>query len=264
VKSLWPELLVLALFLAGDVFCDGMVSAAAGVAAGVVSFLVMLLFRRRKPGLIVEGLIFGGVTALGEILSFPGGNLILMELVAGLILLSSALFRWNIMERMAGGMGKGFVSSAGAKILTITLGGVFFIHSVTFALLSAYGSGGTVFGIVLFVVLYLVALRYSRGRIRRAERASFPRLVSRDGGDAFLEEGGSVLGKMRVTENGGGIVQVSSPVLSVPAPEFLKTLEVCLRSNGFRFVHIEGWQGDELDLEIDGYTEYGGKWKKRI
>lgn len=264
MRRLWPELMVLVLFLTGDILWNGMASAAAGAAAGLVSFLVLLLFHRRKPGLLLEGLLFGGVTALGTVVSFPGGTVILMELLLGVILLSSSFLGLNIMERMAGGLGKGLVSASGSQVLSVALGSVFTVHAAVYALLVSQGSGGTVLGIALFTVLYLGAIKYSSRSIRKHEIASLPTLSRRENGVTVLLRNDEPLGEFKLTDEGAGTAAVFSPVLSAVIPEFLKALGSSLKQNGFRWVVIHDWAGDELELEIDGFTSFDGKWKKRL
>lgn len=264
MTALWPEFLVLVLFLAGDLLWSGIASAAAGLAAGILSFLVLLLFGRRKPGLIAEGVVFGGVTALGEIVSFPGGTVILMELVLGLILLVSVLFRWNIMEKMAGGMGKGFISSEGQGVLTAAMGAVFTLHSMIYAVLDWNGAGGLLTGISVFAGLYLIALRLSSKRIREAERAALPVIMDGPGDRSALKKNGSVLGTMILNDRGRRTAAITEPTLGVAPGEFLRDLEICLRRAGFRFLVLDDWQEDVLELEMDGFTKVQGCWKKPL
>lgn len=120
--GLWPELLVLLLFLASDFFLTGMAAAAGGLGAGLVSFLVLLVAGRRKPSLLVEGLLFGGVTALGVVVDFPGGNLILMELVIGVIFLISVPLGWDLLEKMTGKYGRGLLLRGFGGVLALALG----------------------------------------------------------------------------------------------------------------------------------------------
>ena len=261
---LWPELLVLVLFLAGDLFWDGMASAAAGAAAGVVSFLVLLLFRRKKPALILEGFVFGGITALGETVAFPGGTVIFMELILGLILSFSALFRWNIIEKMAGGLGKGFISSAGQGILTAVMGGIFTLHSVVYAILTYLGAGDLLTGVILFAVLYIAALKLYASRIKEADRSEMP-ILFKDREDGFvLKKKNENLGTFALNDKGRGTAVVSGVSTQVSTGEFLAALEKCLRREGFRFLLVHNWQEDELELEMDGYSRFQEFWRKPL
>ncbi len=264
MTALWPELLVLVLFLAGDLFWDGMASAAAGAAAGVLSFVVLLFFKRRKPALILEGLVFGGITALGETVAFPGGNLIFMELVLGQILLFSALFRWNIFEKMAGGLGRGFISSAGQGILTAVMGGIFTLHSVIYAVLTYMGAGDLLAGVILFAVLYIVALKLYSSRLKEADRRGIPVLL-KDREDGYvLKKQNENLGTFALKDNGGGNAIVSGVSIQVSTGEFLTALEKCLRREGFRFLLLHNWQEDELELEMDGFSRFREFWRKPL
>jgi len=59
------------------------------VAAGLLAYLILLAFKKNRPGLIVEGFVFGGITALGEAVNYPGGTLI--HLFSGVLPLSGKL-----------------------------------------------------------------------------------------------------------------------------------------------------------------------------
>ncbi len=264
MKKLWPELLVFVLFLLGDLLWDGLALAAAGVAAGFLAFGILLLFRKKKPGLIVEGLLFGGITALGELVDYPGGTLILMELVLGLILMVSVLSGKNIISKMTGGLGRGLFSEQQSRILSVTLGSVFIIHAVFCTIIAFSGFLNWWIGGVLFFLMYLTALRTSRARMNSALRDSLPALVEEPDGVYNLEVSGQISGRILLTgETGSAVTAETISIESMPH-EFLKQLETVMKRRGMRSITVDCWIGDEIELEMQGYTCINGKWRKRL
>lgn len=262
--QLWPELLVLLLFLASDFFLTGMAAAAGGLGAGLVSFLVLLIAGRRKPSLLVEGLIFGGVTALGVVIDFPGGNLILMELVIGVIFLISVPLGWDLLEKMTGKYGRGLLPAGGSGILALALGMVFTIHGAVYAFLAMSGSGGVILGAAFFAVLYLAALRLSSPFMKRARGKTCPEIVEKAEGEAVLKRGDTVLGEVTLQPGASGLVRVTSIEARVPWDAFLPALEEGLKMRGFFSVLITSWEGDPLELEMNGFVDTPGGWRKRL
>lgn len=261
---LWPELTVLLLFLAADLIWSGMAAAAAGVAAGVASFTALFISGRKKPSLLIEGLIFGGVSALGELIAFPGGNLILMEIVLGTILLVSIPFGWNLMGRMAGDLGRGFFSNARSNVLAAAMGFVFTLHGGLFVLLSLNGAGSLLAGAVLFAALYAAALRFSSKRMREAARSEFPELIEAGDGRTAVREGGETLGRFSHDPGPAGILRITGLEADVPLHRFLSAMEKALAAAGHSAVLITGWEGDGLELEMNGFVEYEGGWRKGL
>lgn len=264
MKQLWPELLVLVLFLLGDILWDGLASAAAGVAAGLSSFILLLAFRKKKPGLIIEGLIFGGVTALGELVDYPGGTLILMELVFAVILLVSVLSRRNILAGMAGGLGKGLFSDQQSRILTRTIGYVFLIHSLICTILAVLGFLNKQFGGILFLIVYLLALKLSKPGMKNAVLDSLPVLVEEEESIYRLEIHGTVIGKLTLTEDTSTSVTARVISIELPPHDFLSKLEIAMKRRGIRGLTIDCWNWDEIELEMDGLVKIEGKWRKRL
>lgn len=264
MKKLWPELLVLVLFLLGDLLWDGIASAAAGAAAGFLAFLILLLFKKKKPGLIIEGLLFGSITALGELVDYPGGTLILMELVFAVILLVSVLSGKDIISRMAGGLGKGLFSEQQSRILSVTLGSVFLFHSALCTILALLGFFSWLIGGILFFVTYLLGLQMSRAGMKRAVRDSLPVLLEEKEGIYRLELRGLISGKIRLTSETG--ITVIAEIVSIESKphEFLNQLETVMKRRGMRSFSIDCWIGDEIELEMQGFIAFDGKWRKRI
>jgi len=264
MKKLWPELLVLVLFLLGDILWDGLASAAAGVAAGLLSFILLLAFRKKKPGLIIEGLIFGGVTALGELVDYPGGTLILMELALAVILLVSVFSGRNILAGMAGGLGKGLFSDQQSRILSKTLGFVFLIHSLLCTILALLGFFNWQTGGFLFLAGYLLALKLSKPGMKNAALDSLPVLVEEEESICRLETHGSVVGKLTLTDENSTSVTARIISMELPPHDFLSKLEIAMKRRGIRGLIIECWNWDEIELEMDGFVKNEGKWRKRL
>lgn len=264
MKKLWPELLVLVLFLIADLFWDGLASASAGASAGLLAFGVLLLFKKKKPGLIVEGLLFGGITALGELVDYPGGTLILMELVFGLILAVSVFSGKNIISRMAGGFGKGLFSEQQSRILAMTIGSVFLIHAVLCTILAISGTLNWWIGGVLFFLMYLLALRVSKARMNSALQDFLPMLVAEQNGAYRLEVSGQISGRILLTGETGSAVAVETISIESMPHEFLKQLETVMKRRGMRSIVIDCWIGDEIELEMQGFVCIHGKWRKRL
>ncbi|MCK5841829.1 MAG: hypothetical protein KAH31_06665 [Candidatus Sabulitectum sp.] len=264
MKKLWPEFLVLGLFLLGDVLWDGLTSAAAGAGAGIFAFLILLFFKIKKPGLIVEGLLFGGITALGEFVDFPGGTVILMELVLGAILLVSMITGRNLITAMAGGLGKGLFSRSQYRILSMTLGSVFLLHGVMSVIMALYGFLNWWSGGILFLLLYSFALGISRSGMRKVVIKSMPELVEDNEGNYLLEVEGRTSGKLRLAEETSNTTTIQLISMELRPHEFLKQLEIAMKRRGIRSLAIDCWDRDEIELEIQGYVKINEVWKKRI
>jgi len=264
MKLILPEVMVLLLFLLGDLLWDGLASAAAGVAAGLSAYLILLAFRRNKPGLMLEGLIFGAVTALGEVADYPGGTLILMELLIGTALVGSTLAGKNILKRMVGEIGKGLFSRRQYGILSLVSGSLFLIHSIICTALFTQGLLNLPTGAVLFAVLYLTALKIISQRMKSEGRDTFPLIIQEDTGNCRLDIRGRVSGKFSL-ENRGRTASVADVVLTdVPVHEFLTQLEAVLKGRGTDIISMRNWSGDEIELEMRGYAFLNGEWRKRL
>ncbi len=264
MRKLWPELLVLVLFLAGDMLWNGFASAAAGVGAGLLAFVILLFFKKKKPALIVEGLFFGGITALGEFFYYPGGTLLLMELVFGIVLITASFLGKDIISRMAGGFSKGLFSEQQSGILSKALGSVLLIHAALCTLLALGGylrwwSGG-----VLFILMYMIALGKSRTKMKNAAQNSLPALVEEAEGLYRLEKQGTFCGSLRLMSEDGIIADTEVVTLEIAPHEFISILEETLRKKGFRGIAIDTWPYDEIELEMKGYSLLDGKWRKRF
>ena len=264
MKTLWPELLVLALFLTGDLFWDGYASAAAGVAAGLLAFIILLAFKKSRPGLVVEGFVFGGITALGEAVNYPGGTLILMELVFAAVLLVSVITGGDIISHLTGGIGRGLFSRRQSQILSTTLGTAFLLHSVVCTALAMFGKLELWSGGILFAVVYLLSLRASRSKMKKAVLETLPLLVEEQDGVYRVEKLGEMSGRIKLPEEAGTIFTVEIVSIHAKQHEFLKQLEAVAAGLGKPGIALEKWTGDEIELEMRGYTQTGGNWRKRL
>ncbi|MCK5785085.1 MAG: hypothetical protein KAH54_00855 [Candidatus Sabulitectum sp.] len=264
MKILWPELLVLVLFLLGDLLWDGFASAAAGAGAGLLAFLILLAFKKKKPGLIVEGLTFGGITALGEFVDYPGGTLLLMELVFAVILLVSVISGKDIISRMAGGFGRGLFSEQQSRVLSMTLGSVFLLHSLLCTILVLLGHFSWWVGSILFAVMYLLALRMSKAGMKSAILDSLPILIEEKDCFYCLKVDGLVTGRIQIIEEAGATSTVGISVVETEPHKFLKQLEAALKRRGTRNLTVEGWSLDEIEMEMQGFVKFDGKWRKRL
>lgn len=264
MKKLWPELLVLVLFLLGDIIWDGMASAVAGAAAGLLAFLILLALKKKNSGLILEGLVFGGITALGELFEYPGGTLILMELVFAVILLLSVLSGKNIISRMTGGLGKGLFSESQSRILSLVLGFVFLGHSLFSTILSLSGHFSWWLGGTIFFVMYFLALRVSKAAMRNAVQSSLPMILEEKEGVYRLEVDRMVTGRIRLTHETSTTAVAEIVSIESKPHEFLKQLESVMKRRGLRSFTVESWIWDELELEMQGFIAVDGNWRKRL
>ncbi len=264
MKNYWPELLVLVLFLLGDFVWNGFASALAGVGAGLLAFVILLFFKKKKPALIVEGLLFGGITALGEFFYYPGGNLLLMELVFGVVLITASFLGKDVFSIIAGGFGKGLFSKQQSTILSKTLGSVLLIHASLCTLLALGGYLSWWSGGVLFILIYMIALRKSRMKMKNAAQSSLPVLVEETKGLYRLEKQGTICGCLRLITEDGIIGDAEVVTLEIAPHEFICILEDAFRKRGFRGIAIDTWPYDEIELEMKGYLLLDGKWRKRF
>jgi len=257
MAALWPELLVAVLFLVGDIFWDGSAAGIAGFAAGVVSFLAFLPFGVRKPGLLAEGAVFG-------VMAFLGAGLIHAEALMGILLLLSAFLRWNLPGRMAGGALKGLLGKDGVRVMSFSMGTVFLLHAVAYAILEREGVGGTVNGAILFAAMYFSALAVTSRRLRKRTAASRPVITMMEGETAVLQINASEVLTFILSSPGArkAVVEFLSP--KVPDSRILKALSCALRIDGYDSVVITQWNGDSLDLEMDGFRETPGGWMKPL
>ncbi len=264
MKKLWPEILVLVLFLLGDLLWDGLNAAFAGVTAGILAFSILLCFKKKKPALLVEGLLFGGITALGEFVDYPGGNIILMEVIFGVILLVSAFSGKNLLMKMAGGLAKGLFSESQARILSMTLSSVLLLHSTICTILALTGLLSWWLGAVLFFVIYMIALRLSQSGMKKSIQESKPVFVETDHDSFVLKKVEVILGEIRFSRDMSTMVITEVVSIGLKPHEFLRQLEIAAKLVFIKNLNIENWELDEIELEMQGFSNIEGVWKKRI
>ncbi len=126
------------------------------------------------------------------------------------------------------------------------------------------GSGGVIPGAALFAVLYLAALRLSSPFMKRARGKTCPEIVEKAEGEAILKRGDSVLGEVILQPGASGLARVTSIDARVPWDAFLPALEEGLKRRGFPSVLITDWEGDPLELEMNGFLQTPGGWRKRL
>ena len=243
---------------------NGFASAAAGVGAGLLAFVILLFFKKRKPALIVEGFLFGGLTAAGELIEYPGGTILLTELVFSLILLLSVLAGKDIVSRMTGDFGKGLFSATQSRVVSITLGSVFFFHSVLCSVLALFGcTSPWIYGI-LFVLVYVLASKSAKKQMKSAAQSDLPVLVANGDGFFTLERENRPLGGVRLISESGRAALLEITSLDSEPHDFLSQLQVALRRRGIKSFTISSWSFDEIELEMAGFINSEGKWKKMI
>jgi len=262
-----PTLIVIAGYLAADIFLGGYTAALAVFALGLGEFLFLLVFRGTKhPALILEGAVLASAGLAGEMLAalgYSGAGYVLLELIlAGVLLISTARGKpWlaSQMKRVTG-------FSAGREFsgeMSIVMGLVFLSHGILLAILIVLrGSVPVILAILTFVVLYLLAVFHLRIKQRRRSRESAPRLVKGEEDRMFLEISGERLGSMTLKPGAVTIVTDVEIAENLQVHKFLETLERYLKYQGCRAVRFTVWDGDEITLEMSGYRKTPAGWNK--
>ncbi|MCK5116329.1 MAG: hypothetical protein KAR44_06985 [Candidatus Aegiribacteria sp.] len=266
---MYPILIVIAGYLAADIFLDGYNAALAVLALGLGEFLFLLVFRGTKhPALILEGAVLAAAGLTGEILAsrgYSGAGYVLLELIlAGVLLISTARGKpWlaSQMKRVAG-------FSAGREFsgeMSIVMGLVFLSHGTLLALLIVLkGSVPVIPAILSFGVLYLLAIFHLRIKQRRRSEECAPLLQRGDEGKLILELSGEKLGSMMLKPGAVTIVTEVEIAENLPVHKFLETLERYLKFQGCRTVRFTVWNGDEITLEMSGYRKTQAGWNKLL
>ncbi|MFO7626943.1 MAG: hypothetical protein R6V62_06775 [Candidatus Fermentibacteraceae bacterium] len=259
MRALWPEALLAALFLAGDLFFTGTAAAAAGASAGVIAYLASVFSGRRKTVLLLEGLVLSALTLIALVTSFPGGAFTLSEVALGTFLLVSGIRGKPALAAMAGSLARGMMSADEGSVLSTFAGGALLFHGAVSALLSVFGNGDAVISIVLIVPVVLVTGALSGRRLREIRKQSLPVLEGPDD-RMVLTAGGVPLGEVRVKGEGtAAVVEVIDM-----EPGNLPFLENALARLGHRVVIVTTWPHDSLLLSMNGYTAAGSNWRKML
>ncbi len=264
---MYPTLVVLAGYLAADIFLDGYTAALAVFALGLGEFAFLLVFRGTKhPVVILEGAVLASAGLAGEMFAirgYSGAGYVLLELIlAGVLLVSTARGKpWlaSQMKRVAG-------FSAGREFsveMSIVMGLVFLSHGILLAVLIVLkGSVPVLTAILSFIVLYLLAIFHLRIKQRRRSEKYVPSLVKGDEGKLILELSGEKLGSMVLKPGAVTIVTDVEIAENLPVHKFLETLERYLKYQGCRAVRFTVWDGDEITLEMSGYRKTPAGWNK--
>ena len=264
---MYPTLVVLAGYLAADIFLDGYTAALAVFALGLGEFAFLLVFRGTKhPVVILEGAVLASAGLAGEMLAtlgYSGAGYVLLELIlAGVLLISTARGKpWlaSQMKRVTG-------FSAGREFsgeMSIVMGLVFLSHGILLAILIVLkGNVPVMEAILSFGILYLLAIFYLRIKQRRRTEESAPRLVKGEEDRLVLELSGEKLGSMVLKPGAVSIVTEVEISENLPVHKFLETLERYLKYQGCRAVRFTVWDGDEITLEMSGYRRTPAGWNK--
>lgn len=268
-SSVRATLLVLAGYLAAEIFLGGYVAAGAVLLLASGEFLFLLGVRKEKHlSLLAEGAVLSAVLLAGERLAsmgYGGGGFVLLELVLGGVLTGSALAGrpWleSRMKRLAGfSAGREFAGEA-----SLALGLLFLVHGIFIGILMLASGGVPVLPAALaFLVLYAGAVMYIRKSQRMRVARNTPRVTVGDDGKAALEVGGRKLGSMELHSGPAAIVTGIELEDGVKAHEFLQAMEHHLRNLGCRAVRLPAWNGDDLALEISGYSKTSTGWNKLL
>ncbi len=262
-------LLVLAGYLAAELLLGGYAAAIAVFGLGLAEFsFVLAVSKKNHPSLILEGAVLAGIGVLGEILSragFTGAEYVLLELVIGGVLILSTLMGrpWleSLMKRMAGfSAGPEFAGDA-----SIAMGALFVVHgSFMGAFLLSTGSIPVPQAILVFAVLYAAVVLCLKRRQRSRMERDTPKLSPGIDERWNLEMKGRRLGSMELRMAPAAAVSNVETADGVAVHEFLEVMERYLKSRGCRAVRFTGWEGDELPLEIGGYSKTPAGWTKPL
>jgi len=264
VKKYWPELLILVLFLVSDFVWDGLASAIATASAGILAFLILLVSGKTKPLVLLEGIGFGLLIFIGDFVTYPGGSILFFELIFALILLVPAIFKKSILQKFMGSLGKGLFSEKEALRLSLILGFILLSHTVICTVLALTGFFSWWVGAILFVSIYLIVLKKTKRGTQQLAEKSLPVLKSENDGNYSLEVGSASLGKMSIIYENPSSVFIEVISIESSVHELLWELEKALRILKVRTISIINWHFDEMELEMDGYVIFAGKWKKKL
>lgn len=267
MRRLWPEILVLLLFLGGDVLWDGPASALAGLTAGALSYLLLVIMGRNRPALLAEGAVFSALSFTGTLLPVPGGTLIFTEAIIGVLLLSSGLLGWKVISRLSGELGRGLIPSGTVPLLERTMGAVFLIHSTAYGFFAYFHDDSLPVGILIFIALYMAGIHRIRRlqRSGRADETPEERFTASESDGRFrIERNGEVLCVLGLEEGSTAIAKIRIYSMEGTPREILVCLTGFARRRGFRVLSIQGWTADPLELELDGFKPLDGVYRRPI
>lgn len=266
---MYPTLVVLAGYLAAEIFLEGLAAAGAVLALAAVQFLLMLLTGKGgQPAILLEGAVLAGVLLAGWRLSglgYSGAGLAILEVLLGGVLTVSALAGrpWlsKQMKRVAGfSTEKRF-----AVEVSLVMGAVFLLHGGLMAAMVLSTGGVPVLpAAAAFAVLYAGALILMRRKQRARAEMNAPRLMPREDGKTALELSGRELASIRLEAGPVSLVKETELREGVEVHEFLEALERLLRSRGCRALRFTEWEGDTLPLELAGYRGSPAGWTRPL
>jgi hypothetical protein len=259
----WPSLVLVAGYLASDLFLSGIGAALFVAGLGAAVFLALLAFARvPAASLLVEGVVLGAVGYAGELTGKPGAGFAFLELTAAAVFLVSAAAGRPYLQGQVRSLTGSALHPGLAARMTLVMGGVFLVHGAFLTVMMFTSGIGTVPAAVAFAALYLAALLLLRRKGLRDAAASLPLLVASGDSGFILRQGDAVLGSIGLC--GDRIAEVTVRSLSGDtSPErFLKSLEEALARGGTRTVRIESWPGDTGPLEVSGYGRTDGCWQR--
>ena len=264
---MYPTLIVFAGYLASDIFLDGYIAALAVFSLGLGEFLFLLLFRNRKhTSLIMEGAVLAVAGLAGDMLGargYSGAGYVLLEFVlAGVLLVSTARGKpWlaSQMKRFSGfSTGREFCGE-----MSIVMGLLFLFHGIFLTVLIVLnGSVSVLPAILSFIVFYVTGVFILRRKQRKKSIRNEPRFLKGDEGKLILELSGEKIGRMVLKPGSVSIVTEVEIEENCEVYEFLEILEKCLKHQGCRAVRFAAWDGDELPLEMSGYSKTPAGWNK--
>jgi len=264
---MYPTLVVLAGYLAADLFLNGFTAAAAVFSLGLGEFFFLLVFRRSShPVLILEGAVLAAAGLAGDWLAglgYTGAGYVLLELtLAGVLLVSTAMGKpWldSQMKRFSGFSAGGGISGE----MSLIMGLLFLVHGAFLTVLTVLkGRVDLLSAILSFILLYFLSIFYLRRKQRTNTVKNAPRLSRTDEGKLVLELGGSELGKLNLQPGAASVVTEIEISEGCEIHAFLENIERYLKMRGCRALRFPEWEGDELPLEMSGYCRTPTGWNK--
>ncbi len=141
---------------------------------------------------------------------------------------------------------------------------MFFTHSLICTILAVLGLLNKQFGGILFLVVYLLALKLSKPGMKSAVLNSLPVLMEEEEDVYRLETNGLISGRLRLADETSTTVTALIVSLESLPHEFLLKLEIAMKRRGIRVLTIDSWNWDEIELEMDGFVKIEEKWRKRL
>lgn len=264
---MYPTLIVIAGYLAADIFLKGYIAALVVFSLGLGEFLFLQVFLKKKHSvLILEGAVLAAASLAGDMLAaegYSGAGYVLLELIlAGVLLVSTARGKpWlaSQMKRFSG-------FSTDRKFsgeMSIVMGLLFLSHGILLTILIVLQGRAPVLPAILsFVVLYAAAVFILRRKQMEKSIRNEPHLLKSNEGKLILELEGERLGSMVLQPGAVSIVTEVQIAENCELHEFLEALERFLKHQGCKALRFVTWDEDELLLEMSGYSRTPAGWNK--